>query len=186
VGVGRNLETVLLALGLLMVIGVGAGGYALWQNPRAHGILTFVFDAATLGLESNASPAGRALLKAGCQSTIIGEWRRIRGVVPIVRDGTGSDGLADDTIVVYCKRRWQATGPDCNEAHAAYVATADEPPARIALAIEKANGTRVCDGFYGPDGTRDGDFLEFHSATDDGADATCPPQDPAPDGPPGG
>jgi hypothetical protein len=171
--VGRNLETVLLGFGLLVVVGLGAGAYGLWQRPGARMLVSAAYDTATLAIESNSSPTGQALRQAGCHSTMIGEWGRIRAFAGLRQDRASP--VADDTPLVFCRRRFDATGPDCQEAHAAYVANVDGPPPRLGVMIREGAKPVACSGFYGPDGTRLGDFPPARSAKRTSPPATCPP-----------
>jgi hypothetical protein len=166
---------VLLILGLLFLlfIGgfVGVCAYCVAANPELRQMGKLMGESVRMSIAATKAPGTRELREAGCAQAMVMDMRRIAELVKEIDESEhGSAEQAEDlgTVMVVCQVSSSEDALSCEDVARTYGAAVENPPAEFAAVVQtRFPQEAVCEGVYGPDGTRLGD-LEQETAPPDG------------------
>jgi hypothetical protein len=166
---------VLLILGLLFLlfIGgfVGVCAYCVAANPELGRMGKFMGESLRMSLAATKAPGTRELREAGCAQAMVMDMRRIGELVKEMEEserGSAVEAEDLDTVIIFCQVSSSEDALSCEDVARTYGAAVENPPAEFeAVVLTRFPEKRVCEGVYGPDGTRLGD-LEQETAPPDG------------------
>lgn len=166
---------VLLILGLLFLlfIGgfVGVCAYCVAANPELRQMGKLVGESVRMGITATKAPGTRELREAGCAQAMVMDMRRIAELAKEMDEsehGSTEQTEALDRVTVVCQVSSAQGALSCEDVARTYGAAVENPPAEFAAVVQARFAQKtVCQGIYGPDGTKLGD-LEQEAAPPDG------------------
>jgi hypothetical protein len=184
-----------IAFLLFLIVVSGTCAYCVLKNPEARKIGAILGESVRMGLAATKAPGTAELREAGCDQAMVMDLHNFTTLVAEMDAKSGkSPTIQDWQSMVLCQIQLGSTRLTCEQVARIYGRAVPSAPAKFAVAIQvQLPRKEICQGLYGPDGTKLGD-LSTHDNTlgkthelpaDAERDESAPPAevdpDPAPD-----